>query len=125
MLSLLNDFKHHITVLSTEARLDLKASKKFPVNVGSWWWFVVSVLAFYSDDQSLNPLATYIFSKRQNCSKKRPVLAHLKKVNVTGLSSHSLNMFRRKSRQKNRLTANTRIQRSFSPIVLALLDNKD
>ena len=48
---------------------------------------VVSVLAFYSDDPSSIPAEVYNFSvklllKRTKINKKRPGLAHLKKINV-------------------------------------------
>ena len=47
---------------------------------------VLSVLAFYSDDPSSNPTEVYNFSvkllmKRTKINKKRPGLAHLKKIN--------------------------------------------
>ena len=46
---------------------------------------VVSVLAFYSDDPSSIPAEVYNFSvklllKRMKINKKRPGLAHLKKL---------------------------------------------
>ena len=48
---------------------------------------MVSVLAFYSDDPSSNPAEVYNFSvklllKRTKINKKRPGLAHLKKIKL-------------------------------------------
>ena len=51
---------------------------------------VVNILAFYSDDPSSNPAEVYNFSvkllKRTKINKKKPGLAHLKKVMSTGSS---------------------------------------
>ena len=49
---------------------------------------MVSVLTFYSDDPSSNPADAYsfsvqiVFEKNENKQKKRPGLAHLKKIKL-------------------------------------------
>ena len=49
--------------------------------VGPWWYQVVSMLAFYSDDQSSNPAEALIFSGKFvfEKSKNKQKEVHLKK----------------------------------------------
>ena len=66
--------------------LHLIVATKIWENMGRGGGQVVSVLAFYSDDPSSNPAEVYNFSvklllKSTKINKKRPGLAHLKKMN--------------------------------------------